>query len=241
MFQRFAFPFLLLAGLFSIGICHAQTEPDPAPAPPEKKEEEGAKARILCVQSLVKGDDEVILATKTDDEKWKELGKLSLRSPVITDWMPVPKGLTHIVRKKGEQMVSLGSFDIKEGLKRVILVLLPDTKKDIYRIQVIDPNNLGFQKGKALVINYANLQAVVKIGNTTKTVAPGQQIVEKIEADADGMFALLVGHVDKEKKIVTCYDRKVSSNPDTRKFILLFPDPDTGLRAMSLSEFGPFE
>ncbi len=82
---------------------------------------------------------------------------------------------------------------------------------------------------------------MVKIGNSMKTVAPGQQIVEKIDADADGMLGLLISHVDKDKNIVTCYDHKVSSNPNTRKFILLFPDQDTGLRAMSLSEFGPFE
>jgi hypothetical protein len=55
------------------------------------------------------------------------------------------------------------------------------------------------------------------------------------------MFGLVIGHVDKDKNIVTCYDHKVSSDPNTRKFILLFSDPDTGLRAMSLSEFGPFE
>ncbi len=146
--KRFVFQYQLFAVLFFAGICHAQTQP--APVSPEKKNEEGAKARILCVQSLIEGEDDVILATKTEDGKWKEQGKLALRSPLITDWMPVPIGLNQIVRKKGDQMIPLGSFDVKEGLKRVILVMLPDPKNSIYRIQVIDPGNLGFQKGKAL-------------------------------------------------------------------------------------------
>lgn len=231
--------YLIVALLLSIGICHSQTAP--APATPEKKKEESAKVRILCVKGLVEGEEELMLATKADDGKWKELGKFTLRSPLITDWLPVPEGLTYMVRKKGEQMSPLGSFEMKNGLKRAVIVLLPDQKNNVYRVQLIDPANLGFQKGKALVINYGNLQAVVKIGGSTKTLPPGQQMVEKIEADADGMFALMIGHVDNDKKIVVCYDHKVSLNPDTRKFILLFPDADTGLRAMSLSEFGPFE
>lgn len=235
---RFAYRYLIVALLFSIGICHSQTAP--APEAPEKKEE-SSKVRILCVKGLVEGDEELMLANKADGGKWKELGKFTLRSPMISDWMPVPDGLTYMIRKKGEQISPLCSFEMKKGLKKAIVVLLPDQKNNLYHVQVIDPDNLGFQKGKALVINYGNLQAVVKIGSSTKTVDPGQQIVEKIEADADGMFALMIGHVDAERKIVVCYDHKVSLNPDTRKFILLFPDADTGLRAMSLSEFGPFE
>ncbi len=82
---------------------------------------------------------------------------------------------------------------------------------------------------------------MVKIGKASQLVAPGKQVVQKINANGDGMYRLLIGHMGTDKKIVACYDRFLSSNPNTRKFILLFPDPDTGLRAMSLSEFGPFE
>jgi hypothetical protein len=79
------------------------------------------------------------------------------------------------------------------------------------------------------------------MGKQTNTLAPGQQLVETITVDGDGMHPMLIGHLDQDKKTVLCYDRRVSSNPNTRTFILLFPDPDTGLRVMTLSEFGPFE
>ena len=55
------------------------------------------------------------------------------------------------------------------------------------------------------------------------------------------MYRMLVGYLNEEKKVVGCYDRFLSANPDTRKFFMLFPDPDMGLRVFSLSEFGPFK
>jgi len=221
--------------LYPQGICNAQEEIHP------KKKEGETMARILCVQSLTEEEEEAILATKSEKGDWKEYGKTILRTPFISDWMVVRSGVSHLVRRKGEEMVSIGSFEIKDGLKRAILVMLPDVKKNIYRIQVIDPSSLGFQKGKALILNYGNVPAVVQIGKKTLLVAPGKQGVQNIVANEDGMYRMLIGYVDKDKKIVPCYDRFVSSNANTRKFVLLFPDQDTGLRAMSLSEFGPFE
>lgn len=229
----YSFAILLL---FSQGICLAQSGTIP------EKKNEGTVVRILCVQSLTGAEENVTLATKTEDGEWVEHGAVTLRSPFITPWIKVPSGVTHIVRKKGDEMFSIGSFKITPKLDRAILVMLPDTAKDIYRMQVINPAELGFQKGKALILNYGNVPAVVKMGKISKTVNPGQKVVQKIAADEDGMYRLVIGHVDKEnRKIIPCYDRFVSSNPGTRKFILLFPDKDTGLRAMSLSEFGPFE
>ena len=198
--------------------------------------------RIVCVQSLSGEKDEIItLAKKTEDGKWIEFGDLELRSPFITEWIRVPVGLNHLVRKKGEELASLGTFTISPAMKGAILILLPDQGKNAYRVQVIDPAKLKFRKGKALIVNYSSIPAMVNMGKETTTVAPGQQFVETITADKDGMHRLLVAHLDKDKKIVPCYDRFVSSNLNTRKFILLFPDPDSGLRAMTLSEFGPFE
>jgi hypothetical protein len=214
----------------------AQTEP----APPKK--EEGAKVRIVCVQNLSGKEDEMItLAKKTEDGKWIEFGDLELRSPFITDWVRVSAGLNHIVRKEGGEFVSLASFSISAKMKSAVLIMLPDVQKKTYRLQVIDPAKLEFRKGKALVVNYSNLPAMVNMGKETTTLAPGQQFVENISPDKDGMHRMLIAHLDKDKKIVPCYDRFVSSNPNTRKFILLFPDPETGLRAMTFSEFGPFE
>lgn len=214
----------------------AQTEPVP------EKKEEGARVRIVCVQSL-SGDktEKVTLAKKTEDGKWIEFGDLELHSPFITDWVRVSAGLNHVIRKEGAEFVSLGSFNVTANMKSAVLIMIPDIQKKNYRLQVIDPAKLEFRKGKTLVVNYSNLPAMVNMGKETKTLAPGQQSIETMTAEKDGMHRMLIAHLDKDKKIVPCYDRYVSSNPNTRKFILLFPDPDTGLRAMTLTEFGPFE
>ena len=197
--------------------------------------------RIVCVQSLSGEDEKITLAKKTEDGKWIESGDLTLSSSLITEWIRVPVGLNDIARKNGAELDSIGSFTISPTMKRAILILLPDIEKKVYRVQTIDPAKLEFRKGKALIVNYSTIPALVKMGKQTNTVASGQQVVETITADGDGMYPMLIGHLDKDKNTVLCYDHRVSANPNTRTFILLFPDLDTGLRAMTLSEFGPFE
>jgi hypothetical protein len=246
MFLRYAAAcsLFVLAMLFLPESSQAQTEPQTeaqTEAPPEKKEK-GAMVRIVCVQSLSGDkDEEITLAQKTEDGKWIESGDLTLRSPCITDWVRVPFGPNNLVRKGDAEPVSLGSFTISPDMKGAILILIPDLVKQIYRLQVIDPAKLEFRKGKALIVNYSKMPALVNMGKETKTVAPGQQLVETIKTDANSMHRMLIAYLDKDKNVVPCYDRFVSANPNTRKFIMLFPDRDTGLRAMSLSEFGPFE
>ncbi|MFM7182125.1 MAG: hypothetical protein ACKO2G_11765 [Verrucomicrobiales bacterium] len=222
----------ILSLLFLPARSQAQEQPTP------EKKEQGAMIRILCVQSLSGDKDETItLAQKAEDGKWTEFGDLELRSPFITNWLRVPAGVNHVVRKQGGEFVSLASFTVLPEMKGAILILIPNMKERKYRLQLIDPAKLEFQKGKALVVNYSKIPALVNMGNKTTTVAPGQQYVETIKADKDGMHRMVIGHLDKDKKIIPCYDRFVSSDPETRKFVLLFPDPDTGLRAMTLSEF----
>ena len=226
---------IILATLFLTEEIHAQA----APAP--EKKEEGAMVRIVCVQTLNGKDESVTLAKKTEDGKWIESGDLTLSSSLITDWIRVPVGLNHIVNKNGVELASIGSFTISPTMKGAVLILLPDMEKKIYRVQLIDPAKLEFRKGKALIVNYSKTPALVKMGKQSNTVAPGQQVVETITADANRMYPMMIGYLDKDKKTVLCYDHLVSSNPNTRTFILLFPDLDTGLRVMTLSEFGPFE
>ena len=225
----------ILATLSLTEASHAQAEPTP------EKKKEGAMVRLACVQNLEGEDEKVTLAKQTEDGKWIEFGDLGLRSTLITEWIHVPVGLNHLVRKNGTELTSIGSFTISPTMKGVILILVPDVKKKVYRVQLIDPANLQFQRGKALIVNYASIPALVNLGKQTKTLAPGQQLVETISADASGMHPMLIGHLDENKKTVLCYDHRVSSNPNTRTFILLFPDPDTVIRAITLSEFGPFE
>ncbi|MBT7957848.1 MAG: hypothetical protein HN759_00810 [Akkermansiaceae bacterium] len=227
----------LLLFILATSLSLAQEKEKPA----AKQKQTGTMVRVLCVQSLTEDDQEVILATKTKDGKWKEHGKVKLRSPFISQWIQIPIGKTHLLRKQGKEMVSLGSFKSGKKLHRAILVLMPDTSKKTYRINVINPEELKFQKGKALILNYSKILAVVKLGGKQKVVKPGQMRVVNIAANKDNMYRLLVSYVNKDKKAVACYDRFVSSNPKTRKFLLLFPDIHAGLRVFSLSEFGPFE
>ena len=197
--------------------------------------------RILCVQSLTDEEQEVSLAKKSESGEWIMQGDIALRSPFIGPWMPAKPGTTHILEKKADAWLPLGSFEIPAGVRRTILILMPDATGKAYRVQTIDPAKLNFRKGKALIVNYSRLPAVVMLGKKSTKIAPGKQVVQDIVADEGGMYRLLIGHLGEGNRIIPCYDRYVSSREGTRKFILLFPDPDTGLRAMSLSEFGPFE
>ena len=226
---------IVLATLFLTVKTHAQA------APASEKKEEGAMVRIVCVQTLTGRDQPITFAKKTEDGKWIESGDLTLSSTIISEWTRVPAGLNQIAKRSGAELISIGSFTISPTMKGAILILLPDKEKNGYRVQLIDPAKLEFRKGKALIVNYSKIPALVKMGAKSNTVASGQQVVETITADANGMYPMLIGYLDADKKTVLCYDRRVSSNPSTRTFILLFSDPDTGLRAMTLSEFGPFE
>lgn len=216
----------------------AQSEP--APDAPEQKDK-GPMVRLFCVRTLTGDEEEAVLATKTEDGNWIEHGDLTLRTPFITEWFRVRGGITHLIRKEGTGIKSYGSFSISPQSERSIVILVPDKTNNTYRAQVIDPGNLGFKKGKALLINYGNVPAMVKIANQALIVSPGKQVVTGIDADKDGMFRLMIGHQDKEKNVVLCYDKSLSSNSQARKFILLFPGRNSGLRAMTFSEFGPFE
>jgi hypothetical protein len=233
--RRFIIGVSILSAMLLPLSCPAQSD-----VAPEKKDK-GVMIRVLCVQSLTRDEEETVLASQTEDGKWIEHGKLTLRTPFISSWFRVRGGMTHLTRKEGNAIKSIGSFSVPKQTERSIIILVPDTGKKIYRAQVVDPGNLGFQKGKALVLNYSNVPAMVKIGKNQVTIPPGQKAVTTIDANEDGMYRLLVGHLDKDGKIVPCYDKQVSSNPQTRKFILLFPGRNGGLRSMSLSEFGPFE
>ena len=64
----------------------------------------------------------------------------------------------------------------------------------------------------------------------------------KAGPDDNGMFRMLLGYLDTEGKPVSCYDRYVSYNKESRDFLLLFPDArQPGFAVFSLAEFGPFD
>lgn len=207
----------------------------------EAKKPSGPMMRFICVKSLEE-DEELIIASKTEDGEWLEHDTLRLRSSFITDWVKARSGVTmHLARRNGDKLDSICSFRLGEKMKRPVVVLLPDARKNVYVPNVIDPAKLGFKKGTSLVTNYSNVPAMVMLGNKRTQVMPGKQVAERAVAGADGMYRLLVGYQDSNKQLVPCYDRYVPANPDARDFLLLFPDTTTGLKVYSLSEFGPFE
>jgi hypothetical protein len=207
--------------------------------PPGKKKESGPMLRILCVSSLSE-NEEVLVASKTEDGKWIEYGAVTLRSSFITPWVKGAAGELHLVRRSGENLAPVCTFRIAEGAKHSVVVLLPVSKK-AYRANVINPEKLGFRKGMALVTNYSKVPALVMLGKRKLEVLPGKQIAGRAIAGDDGMYRMVVGYEDEQKKLIPCYDRYIALNPEARDFLLLFPDSTTGLKVFSLSEFGPFE
>lgn len=208
--------------------------------PAAKEKTSGPMMRFLCVGSLSK-DEEIILASKTEDDKWIEYGSVILRSSFITPWMKAAPGPMNLTRREADGLVSIGSFKLAENAKRSIVVLLPNTAKKNYQVDVIDPEKLKFRKGMALITNYSEVPALVMLGSKRTEVKPGQRVAEQAVVGPDGMYRMVVGYQNAKKELIPCYDRYISANPDARDFLLLFPDSTTGLKVYSLSEFGPFE
>jgi hypothetical protein len=100
---------------------------------------------------------------------------------------------------------------------------------------------MAFSRGSALLVNYSPLTGAVRFGTRQVAVESGKRLVVTPVPEANGMFRMLVGYYDEAKEPVTCYDRYIPHNAESRDLLLLFPDTAVGLRVYSLAEFGPFE
>jgi hypothetical protein len=208
-----------------------------------KKEEKNKPAlRILSV-AVLPGAENIMLASKDEEGEWKILSEeVEIRSRFITQWLKAERGEIHLVKKKDEVVESLGTFIFPNNAKRLLLVIIPNIKKENYSIDIIDPGDLGFSKGKTLVANYSRQTAVAKLGSVIKEVEYGEKMVIKAKPDDNGMYRMTLGYIDKKNKPVPCYDRYVGYSEESRDFLLLFPDKrQTGFGVFSLAEFGPFE
>ena len=96
-------------------------------APAAKKESSGPMMRFLCLEELPV-DGELVLATKGEEGEWLEQGPVSLRSSFITSWQKAAWGPLYLARRKGDDLEPIGSFILKEGVKRSIVVLMPGKK-----------------------------------------------------------------------------------------------------------------
>jgi hypothetical protein len=210
------------------------------PAAQVNEEEKQSLVRLVCVSSL-KEDQEVVLATKNEKGEWAEFGEAVLRSPFITDWLPVKAGQIKLAIREAESLKEIASFTYPAATSRAIVVLLPDTENGRYLTHVFDPSKLGFKKGTTLAVNYSKLNGAVALGSAKVILKPGENKVIKPQAEANGMFRMLAAYETPEKETVVCYDRYIPLNEQSRDILLLFPDKTLGLRVFSLSDFGPFE
>ncbi len=232
LFRSFQFAALFAAFLF----------PALGQAPDAKTEEKKKQPQIrfICVAALAE-DQEVILATRDDQGKWQELNTLKIRSAYITDWLPAKSGELHLARREGDTLKSIAQFNNPADSRRSMVVLLPDEGKKIYNSFIVDPEKLAFVKGSVLAVNFSKQPGLLLLGTTKVTVSSGQRVVAKPALEANGMYRMLVGYQDAEKKPVTCYDRYVPGNPDSRDLLFLFPDITLGLKVLSLPIFGELE
>ncbi len=91
-------------------------------------------------------------------------------------------------------------------------------------------------------MNYSPLEAVVKLGAKVRSVGSGKRTTLKAAPQNNGMFRMLLGYTGSSGEPVACYDRYIQHSPDSRDFLLLFPDPkQNGFSVFSFAEFGPFD
>lgn len=209
-----------------------------ATAAEEKKNQ--PKLRLICVSGL-EAEHEVKIASRDDKGEWLEIGKTSIRSSYVSDWLPAKTGELHLTTPGANGPQSICKFTYPEAARRALVVLIADPAKKTYQAVVYDPEKLDFAKGSILVINFSPRSGMVVLGTKKITVASGGQSVVKPTPEPNGMYRMLVAYEDENKKPVPCYDRYVQGNPDSRDLLFLIPDAALGLKAFSLPIFGLFD
>ncbi len=182
-----------------------------------------------------------MLASRGDAGQWHEHASLTLRSALISGWLPAGGGELHLARRDPARLRSICSFTFPADARRALVVLIPDAVTKGYRADVVDPAKLKFVKGSTLLVNYSSLDGAVVLGSFRTRVKPGERKILKPEPEPNGMYRIMAADAADNKELVPCYDRYVSSNRDARDVLFLLPDSTPGLRVFSLSEFGPFD
>lgn len=210
---------------------------------PDAKAEEKKKQphiRFICVAAL-KEDQEFILASRNEEGKWQELGPVQLRSSFITNWFPAQPGELHLTVREADTLKSICTFSYPANCRRAMAVLLPDPSKNSYRADVLDPEKMSFRKGSVLAVNFSKTNGFMLLGTKSITIPAGQRVVAEPALEANGMYRLMVAYQGADKKPMTCYDRYIPGNPDSRDMLFLFSDPTVGLKVFSLPMFGELD
>lgn len=198
------------------------------------------QVRLICIAAIVE-DQDIILASRDEAGKWKELGSTQIRSSFITEWTPAQAGELHLAVKDEDSLRSLGKFTFPDDCRRAIAVLLPAADKAGYSSFVVDPEKLAFTKGSVLAVNFSKQNGYLLLGTTKVMVPSGQRVVAKPTPEKNGMYRFMVAYQDQENQPVTCYDRYLPASTDSRDLLFLFPDPVQGLKVMNLPMFGEFD
>lgn len=196
--------------------------------------------RLVCVTSLAE-DQEVVLASPDDKGALVELGTAALRPSLVTDWLPAKTGELHLALREENSLKSICHFQYPADTRHALVVLIANAEKNVYDATVVDPKKAEFVKGSVLIFNFSPHEGLVMLGSKEEKVVAGQQLIAKPALVENGMYRMMASHLDADGKTVSCYDRQVSDNPNSRKMVFLLPDKRLGLRVLSLPIFGELE
>lgn len=79
------------------------------------------------------------------------------------------------------------------------------------------------------------------LGTKEEKVEEGQQLIINPAVEDTGMHRMMVSSLDASGKVMPCYDRYVSHNPNSQTMLFLLPDEIHALKVFSLPLFGDFE
>lgn len=205
-----------------------------------KKGKSKPQLRLICA-AVLSEDQDVILASRDKEQKWLELSTTNIRSSFVTDWLPASVGELHVALREEKELKSICHFQYPEDAKSALVMLIPNAEKSAFDAKVIDPKKIDFVVGSTLIVNFSSHTGVVQLGTTEQKVEAGQQVVAKPTVEENGMFQMQVSYLDADGKSQLRFDSYVSGKPDSRSVLFLVPDPESGLRALSVPLFGKLE
>lgn len=193
--------------------------------------------RLICATSLAE-DQEIVLASSDKKGNLVKLATAALRPSLVSEWLPAEVGDLHLAVREEKTLKSIGHFQYPANTAHALVVLTANVEKNTYEATVVEPEKSGFTKGSVLIINFSPRNGLVSLGSTENKVEAGQQVLAKPTLDGNGMYPLVASYLDADAKAVSCYDRLVSGNPNSRNMLFLLPDETVGLRVLSITIFG---
>ncbi len=211
-----------------------------AESPDAGEKNDQPRLRFICASVLIE-DQQVVLASHNAEGEWQELGSVELRSSLIADWLPVQAGELHLTMREEGTLKSICEFNYPADSRHALVALVADPERNVYEAHVADPEKLGFAKGSVLIFNFSPHTGLVSLGPQEEKVETGQQLVAKPTPEDNGMYRMMVSYLDADGETVSCYDRQVSGNPNSRDMLFMLPDETLGLKIFSLPMFGSLD